>query len=104
MIKFQSSKQSEYTKSANLIKVEAKNVKLMSDKEDIATETDNNNLQSRKHEEELNIRIKDSGQKYQSSSANKQSHQMTRQSIPRRQPSFRYQNVRDVKYRLDYSQ
>ena len=45
----------------------------MSGKDDIATGTDNHVLQSRKHEEEINNR-------------------MTRQSLPRRQSRFRYQN------------
>jgi len=76
IINFQSNKQSKFTKSANSIKAKAnKNkseVKLISGKKGIATGTNDNTLHSRKYEEDIKNR-------------------MTRQSIPRGQPRFRYQ-------------
>ena len=78
MINVQSSKQSEFTKSANSIKAESNNdnskVNQVSDKNDIVTGIDDNPLQSRNNQEDIKNR-------------------MTRQSIPRGQPRFRYKNV-----------
>ena len=77
VINFQSSKQSELTKSATFIKAEANknnsNDNLMNEKKELASGTKSNILQSREHEEDLQNR-------------------MARKFTPRRQPRLRYQN------------
>ena len=71
MINFQSSKQSEFTKPAISIKAGAnRNDKLMTSKKNVATGTYDNTLHLRNNEEDLNIRIENSDQLYQSSSSN----------------------------------